>query len=246
MIEEPFARTALWSKRLGLFAVPVAVIAVFAQRSGRVGHQPAMAALGSGMAVAALAIALGLAALAIIWVRGNRGAGAAALGILAGVLVIAPPLYVVAQGASLPPLIDIATDPAHPPAFVFAGAERGPGDNPVDHPGEAAALAQMSAYSDIQPLRVAQPPDEAHALALQLVEAKGWRVLDSGYTARRIEAVATTPVMKFADDVVIEITPDGNGSRIDMRSAARSGARDFGRNAERVRGFLAELAAQAR
>ncbi len=246
MIEDPFARTALWSKRLGLFAVPVAIIAVFVQRSGRVDFQPALTALGAGLVLAAAAVVLGLTAFAIIWVRGNRGAGAASTGIVAGVLVLAAPLYFMAQASSLPPLIDIATGPANPPAFVFAGTERTPRDNPIAYAGEMSALAQLSAFPDIQPLRVAQPPDEVHSLALQLVEARGWRVLDSGYTARRIEAVATSLIMKFEDDVVIVIEPDGSGSRVQMRSAARAGDRDFGRNAERVRGFLSELGAQAR
>lgn len=246
MIEDPYARTALWSKRLGVFAVPVAVIAVFAQRSGRVDFQPAQAALGAAMVLAGIAILLGLIAFAIIWVRGNRGSGGASAGILAGVFVLAAPVYFIATAASLPPLIDIATDPANPPAFVFSGTERRAGDNPTSYPGEMAALAQLSAYPDIQPLRVAQPPDEVHALALQLVEAKGWRVLDSGYTARRIEAVATSLIMKFADDVVVIVEADGTGSRVQMRSAARAGDRDFGRNAERVRSFLTELGTQAR
>ena len=50
----------------------------------------------------------------------------------------------------------------------------------------------------------------------------------------------------MSDDIVIEIKPDGTGARVDMRSASRTGSRDLGANAERVRTFLAELAAAAR
>src|SRR5690606_34499947 len=106
-----------------------------------------------------VAILLGVVALAVIWVRGNRGAGAAASGILAGLLVLAPPVYFLAPGWDLPPLTDIATDPADPPHFVFTAAERGANDNPADYPAETA-LDQMSAYSEIEPLRVNQPPEE--------------------------------------------------------------------------------------
>jgi uncharacterized protein (DUF1499 family) len=246
MMDEPYAPAAVWSRRLGLFAIPVAAIAVFAQRAGRLDFAPAVAALGAGMALAVFAVTLGVVAFAIIWVRGNRGAGAAAAGVLAGLLVLAAPTYFLARGWELPALADIATDPANPPAFVFAGAERGPGDNPLAYPGERAAVAQMSAYPDIQALRVSQPPDEAHALALQLVEARGWRILDSGYTSRRIEAVATSMVLKMSDDVIITVTPDGTGARVDMRSASRTGSHDLGENAQRIRTFLAELAAAAR
>lgn len=246
MIDEPYAPAAIWSKRLGLFAVPVSVIAVFAQRSGRLDFVPAVMALGSGMLLALLAVVLGVLAFAIIWVRGNRGAGAAALGVLSGLLVLAAPSYYIARGWELPAITDIATDPANPPSFVFAAAERRPGDNPLAYPGERAAVAQMAAFPDIGPLRVSQPPDEVKALAAQLVESRGWRVLDSGSESNRIEAVATSLVLKMSDDIVIEIKPDGTGARVDMRSASRTGTRDLGANAERVRTFLAELAAAAR
>lgn len=246
MIDEPFAPAAVWSKRLGLFAIPVTAIAVFAQRSGRLDFLPAMTALGSGLVLAAVAIGLGVIAFAVIWVRGYRGAGAAALGVLAGLLVLAAPLYFVAQAWELPAVTDIATDPATPPGYVFVGAERRPGDNPLAYPGESAAIAQMAAFPDIQPLRVSQPPDETHALALQLVESRGWRVLDSGYTSRRLEAVATSLILRMQDDIVIEVRPDGTGSRVDMRSSSRTGRHDLGRNAARIRAFLAELAATAR
>ncbi len=246
MMEEPFARTATWSKRLGLFAIPVAVIAVFAQRTGRLDYLPALATLGSSMVLAAAAILLGIVAMAIIWVRGNRGAGAAALGIIAGVVVIGAPAYFIGRAWELPPLTDIATDPANPPPFVFASAERGRGENPLAYPGDEAAMTQMAAYPDIEPLRVLQPPEETHALALQLVESRGWRVLDSGSGSQRIEAVVTSLILKQNSDVVIVITPDGTGSRVDMRSASRVGDRDLGENAARIRAFLSDLATAAR
>jgi len=245
-MDEPFARSAVWSKRLGLFAIPVALIAVFAQRTGRLDYVSAITALGSAMVLAVLAVILALIALSVIWVRGNRGAGAAAVGALAGILVLAGPFYFIARGWNLPPLTDIATDPANPPAFVFAAAERKPGENPLAYPGDQAAVAQISAYPDIDTLHVSQTPDETHALTLQLVEQRGWRVLDAGVASNRIEAVATSLILRMHDDVVIEIKPEDTGARVDMRSASRAGRRDFGENAARIRAFLTELGAAAR
>ncbi len=56
-----------------------------------------------------------------------------------------------------------------------------------------------------------------------------------------IEAVAQTLVFGFRQDVAIRIVPDGDGTRVDMRSASRSAAHDLGSDAERVRHFLADL-----
>jgi hypothetical protein len=53
--------------------------------------------------------------------------------------------------------------------------------------------------------------------------------------------VATTLVFAFRQDVVIRIVPDGDGTRVDMRSAARNAAHDLGSDADRVRRFFADL-----
>ena len=56
-----------------------------------------------------------------------------------------------------------------------------------------------------------------------------------------IEAVARTPIMGFRDDVVIRITPLGQGTRVDMRSASRFGDHDLGSNASRIRSMLEDI-----
>ena len=58
----------------------------------------------------------------------------------------------------------------------------------------------------------------------------------------RIEATDTTPFFAFKDDIVVRITPAGGGSRVDLRSVSRLGRSDLGKNAERIRAFLRELA----
>jgi len=56
-----------------------------------------------------------------------------------------------------------------------------------------------------------------------------------------IEAVARTPIMGFRDDVVIRISPLGQGARVDMRSASRFGDHDLGSNASRIRSLLEDI-----
>ncbi|MDO8877189.1 MAG: DUF1499 domain-containing protein, partial [Pseudolabrys sp.] len=56
-----------------------------------------------------------------------------------------------------------------------------------------------------------------------------------------IETTARTLLMGFRDDVVIRITAVGSGTRIDLRSASRYGAHDFGANAARLRALLEEI-----
>jgi hypothetical protein len=47
--------------------------------------------------------------------------------------------------------------------------------------------------------------------------------------------------MGFRDDVVIRLTPLGQGTRVDMRSASRFGDHDLGANASRIRSLLEDL-----
>jgi uncharacterized protein (DUF1499 family) len=71
----------------------------------------------------------------------------------------------------------------------------------------------------------------------------GWEIVAVAPDAWRIEATATTLFFGFKDDIVIRIGPQGPGSRVDMRSLSRIGGSDIGANAQRVRKFLAQLAA---
>ena len=57
----------------------------------------------------------------------------------------------------------------------------------------------------------------------------------------RIEAVARTPIMGFREDVSIRVSPDGEDSRVDIRSSSRYFESDLGSNAARVTKFIDEL-----
>ena len=57
----------------------------------------------------------------------------------------------------------------------------------------------------------------------------------------RIEAMARTPIMGFREDVSIRITPDGEGSRVDIRSPSRYFDSDLGSNAARVTKLIEDI-----
>jgi uncharacterized protein (DUF1499 family) len=82
-----------------------------------------------------------------------------------------------------------------------------------------------------------------------LVAGRGWAVAAraEGAVGRdaqpwRLQAVATTALLRFKDDVVVEVRPrDDGGSTVAMRSKSRLGKGDLGANARRIRAFLADL-----
>lgn len=178
-------------------------------------------------------------------------------------LCLLPVIVVVKQvglaGFQAPAIHDISTDLAQPPAFVFAQAERGPGQNTLQHGGETLAEQQREAYPQLAPLSVSASKAEVWAAAKAVIGENNWRVLGEDKSRGHIEAVATTRLMGFADDIVIRISPaavsaktaaDSAGKEtlpavenliVDVRSVSRVGVADLGANAARIESFLNAL-----
>ncbi len=186
---------------------------------------------------AALGLVLSLAGV----VRSRRQRGAVVTGLL-GVLVALPVLGMALQWEYAtrvyPPINDISTDTDNPPEFWDM-------PNPMAYPGAAVAQQQRAGYPDLAPLTVPQAPPAVFEQALELVQERGWTVLASDAGEGRIEAVATSRLFGFADEVAIRIAPEGSGSRVDIRSRSRLGQIDRGTNARRIRSWLADLKARS-
>src|SRR5258707_8767052 len=81
---------------------------------------------------------------------------------------------------------------------------------------------------------------------MHLVHKRKWVVIDERTPQPRrrigrIEAVARTPIMGFREDVSIRVTPDGDDSRVDIRSSSRYFESDLGSNASRVAKLIDDL-----
>ena len=64
---------------------------------------------------------------------------------------------------------------------------------------------------------------------------------NAGLKVTYLEAVATTMIMKFADDIVVRIIEEDGGALVDMRSSSRWGVHDLGGNAARITKFMRDL-----
>lgn len=173
-----------------------------------------------------------------------RARGVAALALLINVLVAAPPLYMYWQAQHLPKIHDISTDSDNPPSFEAVLPLRKGARNAVAYPASTAA-EQRKGYPDIGPLTLPLAPQVAFERALQAARAMGWDVVAAAPEALRIEATDTTLLFGFKDDVVVRITPQAQGSVVDVRSLSRVGGSDFGTNAKRVRAYLRRLSDSA-
>ena len=180
------------------------------------------------------AFVVGLVALAL---GGSRARAAIAVVLALG--AFAGPFAFRRKAASVPPIHDISTDTDDPPSFVAVVARRAAthASNPPEYAGPDVAAQQKKAYPDLAPIRLAVPPAQAFDKARAAAQSLGWEIVAAEPAEGRLEATDTTRWFAFKDDVVVRVRPDGDGSRVDVRSKSRVGRSDVGANAERIRAF---------
>jgi len=154
-------------------------------------------------------------------------------------LIVPFRMYLTAR--SVPAIHDITTDTENPPQFDVILSVRKAALNPAEYGGPEIAQQQKKAYPDIAPLRMDAPPAQSFEKARSAVRAMGWQIVSADPAKGLIEATDTTFWFGFKDDIVVRITPQDKGSRIDIRSLSRVGRSDVGANAARIRKLLKTL-----
>jgi uncharacterized protein (DUF1499 family) len=226
-------------------ASPVAlVIAPLLYRSHLAGLS-ALLLVPVALVLALVAVILSVVGIVATRRRQNRqwmGRGLAGLEV--ALLVLTFPVVVAVNARGTAPIHDVTTDTVNPPEFVAVLPIRAQTGalNPVEYGGPRVAALQQQSFPDIKPLRLDMAPPAAFDRALAGVRAMNWELVAADPSAGRIEATDTTALFGFKDDVVVRVRPDGNGSRIDVRSLSRVGGGDIGTNAKRVRAYLQRLA----
>jgi len=220
IVAGPGTRFDVWNYRVGIGMLAGATVL------------GVVAALGAVVLIALLAVA-----------RWRTQAWMPMTAFVIALAAIAPPVILLFKAKSVPPIHDITTDMADPPAFVALMPARNESANGAAYEGAAIARQQEAAYPDIQPIVTKDAPAAATQRAANVGRTMGWNVVATDPASGRVEATATTGWFGFKDDIVVRIRPDASGgSRVDVRSASRVGKSDIGANAARIREFLAHLA----
>lgn len=177
----------------------------------------------------------------------SRGSGSGLplfiLAVIISVAALSVPLRMYLIARSVPAIHDITTDTSNPPQFDAVLGLRKDALNSSEYGGNALAEQQKKAYPDIVPLLLELPPAQVFERALAYAKRHGWAIVNADAEKQLIEATDTTFWFGFRDDIVIRIVPEGNGSRIDVRSLSRVGRSDVGANAARIRKLLKALKA---
>ena len=98
-----------------------------------------------------------------------------------------------------------------------------------------AETTSDSAFPELRPRTYAAPAALMFDVARRAAEALHWELGTVEPEARKIEAVVTTRVIKFKDDVTIWVEADGEErSTLFARSASRVGVVDLGANTRHI------------
>jgi uncharacterized protein (DUF1499 family) len=250
IIEEPYSDSALWSRRLALFAAAVVGMGLVLARAG-LDPTAVLAVIGSAIIIACLAMLCAGAAIVAIWRTGRKGVGILMTGSIVALLLLAYPTFLAVQAIRLPALNDVSTDLDDPPAFSLSHRAMAARNDFVP-PSVPASVRQLQAkaYPDVQPILLDLDGDEAFAIVLRAAVARHWTIIESIPPGGRlglghVDAIAHGMVFGFADDIAIRVRPLAGQTRVDVRSVSRIGRHDFGANARRIEAFADELNAEA-
>lgn len=215
-----------WAGRIGAVCFALALIQLFVSRSQR-----------SALFKNALAAALLIGPLLVLL---NQPAGGPPPG--------GPPPGGKPPAAGAPgpgsrpaPLNDISTDTQNPPVYQAVVALRPEGSNPVAYDFQKSPPTQKKLFPDIAPIVSELSKQKAFERALEIADRMGWQIIAEDMGTGAIEAIASTFFFGFKDDVVIRVREASAGSVVDIRSHSRVGRGDRGKNAARVREFIAKF-----
>lgn len=243
--EAPVSRAAALGRRVAVFSAILFATAALSHRYGLLATADVMPVLGVVAGMALLALALAARGLMQLWTYGGEGGGNALAAVLVAGLVLTPFTVFLFLGLTLPELSDVSTDTDDPPELAASARARLPGMNTIEPFTPERRKLQLDAYPAATGRRYGAPIAQVADSVADVLDDRGWTVTQrpaaGDATEITFEAVARTLVMGFPSDVAIRLIDEGSSTYVDMRSASRYGAHDFGDNARRIEAFLADL-----
>jgi hypothetical protein len=228
---------AIWARRLGSFALPLAIIPVLMHRAGAIPTSTFEVIETVAIAVALLALFASIGAFVRIWTTGDRGWGRAVTGLICGLICLAPFGLLAADYVAYPLASEVSTDPANPPPLVSA-------INPsAVAPGISRQVA--AAFPNVKTRNYPLAPGRIFAIVDKLVADRGWDVVrrhepDATDATGQLNAIAMT-LFGFRDEVSIRLVGGPDGTAVAMRSVSLTPVHEPGVNGTRIEGFLAAL-----
>lgn len=116
--ERPRSIAAAWSRRLGRFAVLLALVALTLHRVGMLELPNTVAAVLLATVLATFVLGLAVIGFFMLWLNGAKGGHASFSGMVMALLILIPFGLAASRFVLLPPIHDISTDVKNPPEWL--------------------------------------------------------------------------------------------------------------------------------
>ena len=194
ILEEPYSEAAVWSRRLAVFSILLAVMGALLIRTAAVEVVAGLTVFGAAMMLACMALLLAVAAMAVIWRTGRKGISHIVSSIFLALVLLAYPSVLAYTAIRTPLINDITTDVNDPPAFSASEAAlRARSGRTPSGITETRRLEQQRAYADIQPVVIDVDVKEGYVLVREAVRALGWRIVEEANPVTREDVAAPAP-----------------------------------------------------
>ncbi|TDH38719.1 DUF1499 domain-containing protein [Pseudohoeflea suaedae] len=177
--ERPVSIAAVWSRRLGLFALALALTTFVLQRFEMIALANAIAVILLAAAIAILAVAFAAIGFTMLWLIGARGGHASFWGMMMALVVLTPVGVGAARYITLPPIHDVTTDSITPPEWLEEPpieASWLPRSKTVDAEERAE---QFAAYPQLTGRRYGGAIDRVLEAISALTQERKWKLVET-------------------------------------------------------------------
>lgn len=234
------SRWAVWARRFGALALPLAAIPILLHRAHVITDQNFIDVEAVALGIAVIALLSAVVALVRLWFTGDQGWWKATLALFFALLCLAPAGFFAWEVYHFPESADVTTDFVNPPMLVSFVPQQ------FSSPAERQRIetAFPNARSRNYPISATQIFDVVSGL----IDDRGWEVRAQRVPANQLDtgqlnAVVTT-LLGFRHEVAIRVAGNADGTTVAMRSTSLFDFPDFGQNGQRVEQFLLDLDAQ--
>ncbi|OCW55648.1 DUF1499 domain-containing protein [Hoeflea olei] len=177
--QRPSSVAAAWSRRLGRFALLLAVMAVALHRAGILVLPNAVAAVLLAAFLAVVVLGLSLIGFFMLWRIGAKGGHAAFSGMVLALMVLVPVGLAASRYVLLPAIHDVSTDLANAPQWLNEPPVKASWLPRADGDTASARAEQAAAYPQVTGRRYDGAIDRVLQGVRAVAQERKWKQVDN-------------------------------------------------------------------
>ncbi len=117
LVERRLSKSAIWCRRLALFALPFFLLIIYFHRSGAITSNQVVGLLVFGFVLLVLSVLLAMNAISRLWNEGAKGGRAMITGLFLSLTMMIPFIIFAVYAMRYPTINDVSTNVDTPPSF---------------------------------------------------------------------------------------------------------------------------------